>query len=226
MSNAAMLLLSGGQDSATALLWALKRFDEIYALTFNYGQRHAVEVEYARRLADSFGIEHMVIGMAWIGPLLGSALGDHNLEISCEGGYQGLPTTFVPGRNMVLLSLAASIGAARGIYNIVAGMCETDFSGYPDCRRVFIDSFQDTFGLAINGQVTVHTPLMFLDKAKTFALADSLGGVDRIINGTMTCYEGMETLNVWGRGCGKCPACVLRAKGYDQWQSSLTVATT
>jgi len=218
IDDSAIVLLSGGQDSATALLWARQVFQNVYAVTVNYGQRHACEILYAARFALTQGIESMVLDMEWLGPELGSALGDHSLLIASSGGYQNLPTTFVPGRNMVLLSIVASIAAARGIKHIVAGFCETDYSGYPDCRRVFVDAFETAFGFAINGKIQVHTPLMNLDKADTFALAERFGGIGDIIHNTMTCYQGEETLHDWGRGCGVCPACVLRIRGFEKWK--------
>jgi 7-cyano-7-deazaguanine synthase len=216
--ESAIVLLSGGQDSATALVWAKEVFGQVYAVTFRYGQRHECEVNYARRFAMTQGIEPVVIEMPWMGQLLGSSLGNHEDKISAEGGYHGLPNTFMPGRNMILLSIASSIAASRGISHVVGGMCETDFSGYPDCRRVFVDAFEVTFMWAIDGQFYVHTPLMNMDKAQTFALADQLGALGEIIYNTMTCYEGEETLYPWGRGCRVCPACLLRIKGFEKWK--------
>jgi 7-cyano-7-deazaguanine synthase len=216
--GSALVLLSGGQDSATALLWTLALKQSVVALTFDYGQRHRIEVEYAKKIAWTLNVEHIVLNMNWMGQILGSSLGDHNMPISTTGGYQDLPNTFVPGRNMILLSIACSIARVRGIDTVVGGMCETDYSGYPDCRREFVNSFEAAFGYAINGHVHVLTPLMYLNKAQTFAMADDYHALDLIVQNTMTCYEGNETLHEWGRGCGACPACQLRSKGFEKWQ--------
>lgn len=215
--EAAVVLLSGGQDSATSLLWAKAIFQDVIAVTMQYGQRHSIEVKYATRFAATHGVKQILVDMSSLGMALGGALCNHEIPVSGEGNYQGLPSTFTPGRNMILLSVASSIAAGMGISHVVAGMCQTDFSGYPDCRQSFIDAFQAAFGIAINGPFDVHTPLMYLDKAATFDLASKCNGLGDVIHNTMTCYNGDETLWSWGRGCRQCPACLLRIRGFEQW---------
>lgn len=220
-----MVLLSGGQDSTTSLFWALKMFDEVHAISFDYGQRHASELEAARAIASMMHVEHSVVEL---GTLLGrsSALtGDH--ELKAEGGLpdvlmpQGLPTSFVPGRNHMFLSIAAIKAAELGISDIVTGVCQTDYSGYPDCRRVFIDALEVALTTAFPssmGPVRIHTPLMHMTKAETVKLMLRLhpeigrqqGPAYASFCRTVTCYYGARP------GCGTCPACVLRAKGFEE----------
>jgi 7-cyano-7-deazaguanine synthase len=226
--GAALVLFSGGQDSTTCLAWTLDRFSVVETVGFDYGQRHAAELE-ARphiltavrerfpRWRDRLGADHM-LSLDILKAIGGSALTD---EVRIEMGANGLPTTFVPGRNLLFLTAAAALAYRRGSRNLVGGMCETDFSGYPDCRDATIKALGQALDLGIDTHFEIHTPLMWIDKAATWALAESLGGaalIDLIVEETVTCYEGDRThRHVWGYGCGACPACDLRAKGFERY---------
>lgn len=209
----AIVLLSGGQDSTTTLYWALERFDEVYCVGFNYGQSHKVELEQAQMIADRAGVNYKIFNLQ--GLLAKSSLTehtDHNQESYLD---KDLPASFTSGRNILFLTVAASYGAELGINELVTGVCQTDYSGYPDCRRDTIDAMEQTLTLgAGNGTYTIHTPLMYLTKAETFKMAKDLGVLDIIINDTLTDYDGDLTLNEWGRGNLNNPASKLRAKGY------------
>lgn len=226
----AMVLFSGGQDSATCLAWALDRFTTVETVGFDYGQRHRIELEARQRvfaaLGETFpawaarrGSDH-AIDLAVLGGLSETAL-TRETEIALAAN--GLPTTFVPGRNLLFLTFAATVAYRRGIRHLVAGMCETDFSGYPDCRDDTVKALQVALNLGMDTRFVVHTPLMWLDKAATWRLADSLGGAALttvIVEETHTCYRGNRThRHAWGYGCGTCPACRLRADGYQRWQA-------
>lgn len=226
--SAALVLFSAGQDSATCLAWALSKFDRVETIGFAYGQRHAVEMgqrpilrsaiagigpEWAGRLGGD-----VVVDLAGYGALAESALtADRAIEMT----ESGLPSTFVPGRNLVFLSVAAAHAYRRGADTLIGGMCETDFSGYPDCRRDTIDAMQQALSLGLATPVTVATPLMQLTKAQTWGLAHDLGGaplVEAILEHSHTCYEGDRSLrHAWGYGCGVCPACELRANGWREF---------
>jgi len=225
MTSRALVLFSGGQDSTTALAWALERFDEVETVGFDYGQRHRVELDcrvtireslprlsplYARRL----GPDHMV-DLAALGAISETAL-TRDSEIAFA--ETGLPTTFVPGRNLIFLTFAAALAYRRHAKHIVLGVCETDYSGYPDCRDDTIKAMQVALGLGLDRRLVLHTPLMWRDKAQTFALARGLGGDDLlelVIGQSHSCYLGDRShRHAWGFGCGRCPACDLRAKGY------------
>lgn len=205
----AIVLLSGGQDSTTCLAWAVDRFGvgNVRCLTIAYGQRHQLEVEAAERIAEAFGVpihEMLIHGMD------GNALVDASIPIAADGGGADgkLPTTFVPGRNAVFLSLAAGLGAQYGSTDLVTGVCQADYSGYPDCRREFIDSLEQSLSLALDrSRLNIHTPLMWLRKAETVLLMQELGHLDKL-GMTVTCYQGTH--------CGECPACILRRKGFDE----------
>jgi 7-cyano-7-deazaguanine synthase len=228
--EAALVLFSGGQDSTVCLAWALERFARVETLGFDYAQRHRVELEARQRLRERI----LVLDPAWAEKLgedhllhLGAlaAISDTALtrEVAIEVGASGLPTTFVPGRNLVFLAFAGAIGYRRGVKHLVAGMCETDFSGYPDCRDDAIKSMQLALNLGTDRRFVIHTPLMWIDKAATFALAHELGGdalVDLLVEDTHTCYLGDRSRrHDWGYGCGACPACRLRAEGFAKWMS-------
>jgi 7-cyano-7-deazaguanine synthase len=224
-ASTALVLFSGGQDSTTCLAWALARFDRVETLAFDYRQRHAVELEcrtsVLRELrarfpawAERLGEDHL-IDLGVLGAISETAL-TRAVAIDVTAG--GLPTTFVPGRNLIFLAFAGAIAYRRGAKHLVAGMCETDFSGYPDCRDDTIKAMQLALNLGMERRFVIHTPLMWTDKAVTWALAAELGGadlVDLIREHTHTCYQGDRTRrHDWGYGCGSCPACVLRARGY------------
>jgi 7-cyano-7-deazaguanine synthase len=230
-SGAALVLFSGGQDSTVCLAWALERYEHVETVAFDYGQRHAVELTsrlaVLERLRQAFpawasrlGDDH-TITMPELSRISETALTrDREIEMTAAG----LPSTFVPGRNLLFFTYAAALAYRRGIRTLVAGMCETDYSGYPDCRRSTIDALERAISLGMDEPFTLETPLMYVDKAGTWAMADTLGGsalVDLIREDTHTCYLGDRThRNDWGYGCGMCPACELRAKGWQLWRKA------
>ena len=228
MNSRALVLFSGGQDSTVCLAWALARFAQVETVGFDYGQRHSAELaarpailKTLRTMAhgDRLGIDH-VLPLDTLKAIGGSALTE---TMAIEIGAGGLPTTFVPGRNIMFLTAAAALGYRRGISDLVGGMCETDFSGYPDCRDETIKSTEKTLTLALGRYVKTHTPLMWIDKAATWKMAETLGGtalVDLVVNQTVTCYEGDATPHAWGKGCGKCPACDIRARGFAKYKAA------
>lgn len=234
-ATSALVLFSGGQDSATCLAWALERFARVETVGFDYGQRHAVEMQ-ARldvrdgmaqvlpQWADRLGPDH-VVDLTGYGRIADSAL---TAERAIEMDARGLPTTFVPGRNLVFLTCAAALADRRGLEVLVGGMCETDFSGYPDCRRDTIEAMARALSLGLDKPVVIDTPLMALTKAQTWALADQLGGEALnalIAEHTHTCYLGeRQHRHPWGYGCGRCPACELRAQGHTEWLNRATPA--
>ena len=209
----ALVVLSGGQDSTTCLFWAKREFEEVVALSFNYGQKHALEVELAQTIAVSSGVPHTTLDCDLIGRLGRNSLTYTDMEVETgvtEGGRP--PSTFVPGRNLFFLSMAAVYARERGISHLVTGVSQTDFSGYPDCRDAFIRSLNVTLNLALDAQMVIHTPLMWLDKCETWALADELGVLDLVRHNTLTCYNGVP-----GDGGGECPACILRRRGLEAY---------
>ncbi|MBB6635199.1 7-cyano-7-deazaguanine synthase QueC [Cohnella thailandensis] len=206
----AVVVFSGGQDSTTCLFWAKERFAEVEAVTFNYGQRHKLELEVAAEIAKELGVKHHVLDMGLLNQLAPNALTRDDIAIEQKEGE--LPTTFVDGRNMLFLTFAAVLAKQIGATNIVAGVCETDFSGYPDCRDVFVKSLNVTLNLAMDYPFVIDTPLMWLNKEQTWELADSLGAFDFVRRRTLTCYNGIVA-----DGCGECPACKLRKKGLDDY---------
>ncbi|WP_193408801.1 7-cyano-7-deazaguanine synthase QueC [Geobacillus proteiniphilus] len=206
----AVVVFSGGQDSTTCLFWAKKQFGEVEAVTFDYGQRHRREIDVAQAIADELGVRHTVLDLSLLGQLAPNALTRRDVAIEQKKGE--LPTTFVDGRNLLFLSFAAVFAKQRGARHIVTGVCETDFSGYPDCRDVFIKSLNVTLNLAMDYEFVIHTPLMWLTKAETWKLADELGALEFIRTKTLTCYNG-----IIADGCGECPACVLRKRGLDEY---------
>ncbi len=229
-SSSALILFSGGQDSTTCLAWALTRYAHVHTVGFSYGQRHSVELS-ARQVvlaqirrqfpawSTRLEVDH-VLDLPVLGAISQTALTDDRaIEIQANG----LPNTFVPGRNLVFLSLAAALAYRLGAWHLVAGMCETDFSGYPDCRDQTLRTMEKAILLGIDPRFVLQTPLMWLSKAHTWQLAQDLGGdalVGLIQAHTHTCYLGdHHTKQVHGYGCGQCPACELRAKGYAQWQA-------
>lgn len=229
--DAALVLLSGGQDSATCLAWALDRFERVETIGFDYGQRHRVELQCRTALREEFskisvrwkerlGSDHL-LPLATLGEISSTSLTE---DVEIAMGENGIPNTFVPGRNLLFLTFAAAIAYRRGIKHIVTGVCETDFSGYPDCRDDTIKALQVTLNLGMEKKFVLHTPLMWLDKAQTFALSTEIGGaalLDAIIEESHTCYLGDRSRrHRWGYGCGSCPACELRANGYAAFVNS------
>jgi 7-cyano-7-deazaguanine synthase len=224
----ALVLFSGGQDSATCLAWALARFSEVETIGFSYGQRHAVELEVRQHFlaglraafpawAPRLGLDHM-LDLGVIGQMGETAL---TADVAIEMGRNGLPTTFVPGRNILFFTAAAGVAYRRGLRHLVGGMCETDYSGYPDCRDDTLKALQVALNLGLDSRFVVETPLMWLDKAATWQLAEDLGGqtlVSLVIDHTHSCYRGERSIrHEWGHGCGACPACDLRAGGWQRY---------
>jgi len=214
--DAALVLFSGGQDSTTCLYWALHHFKKVEAIGFHYGQKHAVELEQARKIAERAAVPFTVLDLR--GLLRGSALTEHEQDVSAAHPLAPhLPATFVPGRNALFLTLAASYGFTRGIHDLVGGMCQTDYSGYPDCRHEFIDAMERALSLALDTTIRIHTPLMHLTKAETWRLARELGILDVIVELTHTDYNGDRSeRHAWGYGRLDNPASILRARGYEE----------
>ena len=226
--RSALVLFSGGQDSTVCLAWALDRFQHVETVGFDYGQRHAVELAQRGIIRDALSRlsnwgsrlgPDTVVALPELGRLSETAL---TRERAIAFQESGLPNTFVPGRNLLFLTYAAAVGYRRGIHTLVGGMCETDFSGYPDCRQATITAIGEALSLGLDFPVTIETPLMHVDKAGTWAMAERLGGaalVDVVIEHSHTCYLGERSQrHPWGYGCGTCPACDLRAKGYARWR--------
>ncbi len=230
MDTSALVLFSGGQDSTVCLAWALSRFDRVETVGFDYGQRHRAELaarpvilrglrEMFPAWASRLGDDHL-LPLDTLKAIGGSALTD---DVAIAMGESGLPTTFVPGRNVMFLTAAAALGYRRGIADLVGGMCETDFSGYPDCRDETVQATAKALSLGLARPIPIHTPLMWIDKAATWRLAEELGGeklVQLIVAETVTCYQGDPTRHNWGSGCGVCPSCELRAAGYERYRAT------
>lgn len=231
-NSSALVLFSGGQDSTVCLAWALERHERVETVGFDYGQRHSVELQARLTVlseirtrfpgwAGRLGEDH-VLDLRSFGAVADSALtADRAIEMT----ERGLPSTYVPGRNLAFLIYAAALADRRGVSVLVGGMCETDYSGYPDCRRGTLDAMEQTLRLGMERSFIIETPLMWKTKAQTWAMAHDLGGeplVELTVEETHTCYLGQrEPLHAWGRGCGACPACELRAKGFDEWREPL-----
>ncbi len=206
----AIVVFSGGQDSTTCLFWAKERFQEVIALTFDYGQRHQQEVQHAKAIAKELGVEWLPFQLDLFSKLTQNALTSDQVNIEQKEGE--LPSTFVPGRNHLFFSIAAMVAYQREAQHIIVGVSQTDFSGYPDCRDNFVKSLNVTLNLAMEADFQIHTPLMWLDKKGVWALSDQLGAFDYIQQKTLTCYEGIPA-----SGCGVCPACILRQKGLEAY---------
>ena len=213
--NKALVVFSGGQDSTTCLFWAKKHFEEVWALSLHYGQKHDTEVFLAEKIAKKAGVHFEAKNAPLIGSLAANSLTNSDIIMDEEKPVNSFPNTFVPGRNMFFLAIAAVYAREHGIYDLVTGVSQTDFSGYPDCHDSFIRSLNVTINLAMDEQFIIHTPLMWLDKCETWALADSLGVLDIVRNDTLTCYNGIQ-----GDGCGHCPACKLRKEGLEKYLKS------
>ena len=230
-SETALVLFSGGQDSTVCLAWALERFSRVETIGFDYGQRHAIELSVRARLREKMsalnsgwaarlGNDHM-IKLDALAAISDTAL---TRQTAIEIADSGLPTTFVPGRNLMFFCFAGALAYRRGARHLVAGMCETDYSGYPDCRDDTIKAMQVALSLGLDKRVAIHTPLMWIDKAETFALAVEIGGdafLDLLIEDSHSCYLGDRSKrHDWGYGCGTCPACQLRAQGFAKFKTS------
>jgi 7-cyano-7-deazaguanine synthase len=212
MEDSAVVLLSGGQDSTTCLFWAKKHFKEVYALAFRYGQRHENEVEIAREIAQQAAVSFKVCDIDTLKKLTSSSLTDNSVPMDQDKPEDSPPNTFVPGRNMIFLTYAAVYAYSLKVHNLVTGVSQADYSGYPDCRNTFIKSVNASLNLAIDYEFQVHTPLMWRDKEEVWQLADELGVFDLVRNKTLTCYNG-----IIADGCGECPACKLRIKGLNNY---------
>ncbi|MDB1123827.1 7-cyano-7-deazaguanine synthase QueC [Vibrio algarum] len=211
--NKAVVVFSGGQDSTTCLVKAIQEFDEVHAITFDYGQRHKLEIEVAQNLTKELGITaHKVMDVGLLNELAISSLTRDDIPVSHELQDNGLPNSFVPGRNILFLTLAGIYAYQIGAKTVITGVCETDFSGYPDCRDEFVKSINDALVKGMDRELVIQTPLMWLNKAETWALADQYEALELIINQTLTCYNG-----VIGDGCGDCPSCDLRKAGLEDY---------
>lgn len=209
----AVVVFSGGQDSTTCLVQALSQFDEVHAITFDYGQRHSEEIDVAKALANELGCaSHKIMDVSLLGELAISALTRDAIPVSHELMENGLPNTFVPGRNILFLTLAGIYAYQLGADTVITGVCETDFSGYPDCRNDFVKAMEQALNLGMDKQLEIRTPLMWLNKAETWALADKYGKLELVRKQTLTCYNGIK-----GDGCGDCPACLLRRRGLEDY---------
>ncbi|MAI90286.1 7-cyano-7-deazaguanine synthase QueC [Ponticaulis sp.] len=228
--TSALVLFSGGQDSTVCLAWALARYDQVSTVGFDYGQRHSIELTCRQNVLKAFresslntdGLgEDALLDLSVLGQISETSL---TREAEITMSEQGLPSTFVPGRNLIFLTLASAVAYRRAATVMVGGMCETDFSGYPDCRRNTLDAQEQAISLGLDREMVIETPLMHKTKADTFAMAKGLGGdelVEIVVEHTHTCYLGDRSKrHDWGYGCGTCPACDLRANGWDDWQAA------
>lgn len=212
--EAALVCFSGGQDSTTCLFWAKKNFKRVEAVCFTYGQKHSLEIEIARKIATNARVPFQLLDVSLISQLASNSLTDTSIEMDQEKPAGNYPNTFVPGRNMVFLTFAAILARSKGIFNLVTGVSEADFSGYPDCRDTFIRSLNVTLNLAMDESFVLHTPLMNRDKSEVWQLSDELGVFDLVRTQTLTCYNGIPA-----GGCGHCPACQLRNEGLRKYLS-------
>ncbi|MBL4828646.1 MAG: 7-cyano-7-deazaguanine synthase QueC [Aliivibrio sp.] len=214
--SSAIVVFSGGQDSTTCLIQALTQYDHVHCITFDYGQRHSQEIDVAKKVAKELGAtSHKIMDVSLLNELAISSLTRDSIPVSHELQENGLPNSFVPGRNILFLTLAGIYAYQLGAEAIITGVCETDFSGYPDCRDEFVKSINQSLVLGMDRQLKIETPLMWLNKAQTWQLADSFGKLDFVRNHTLTCYNG-----IIGSGCKECPACELRQNGLEEYLSS------
>jgi len=213
-NNAALVLFSGGQDSTVCLFWALKRFVRVETVCFRYGQRHVSEIEAAQAIAATAGVSFRIIDASMIAGLSNNSLTDASVPMDREQTGTTPPNTFVPGRNLLFISMAAVVARERNIANLITGVSQADYSGYPDCRDAFIRSLNVTLNHSMDEQFVIHTPLMQHDKAAVWQLANELGIFELVKTRTVTCYNGIP-----GCGCGECPSCKLRSKGLQQYES-------
>lgn len=214
----AVVVFSGGQDSTTCLLWAKKKYKKVYAVSFDYNQRHKKELECAKSICEELGVEHKILDMELLNQLAPNSLTRDDINVDVEAPSDGTPpNSFVDGRNMVFLLFVAIFAKQKGISDIITGVSQSDFSGYPDCRDIFIKSMNVTLNLAMDYEFDIITPLMWIDKEATWELADSLGGFELVRDKTLTCYNG-----IIGAGCGNCPACKLRKRGLEAYLEKKT----
>ena len=208
----AVVVFSGGQDSTTCLAWAKTRYEKLYAVSFDYGQRHKKELECASDIAKELGAEHIILNLKELNALAPNSLTRADIEVDKEAPTDGVPNSFVEGRNLLFLSYAAIFAKTHGVTDIITGVSQSDFSGYPDCRDIFIKSLNTTLNLAMDYEFDIITPLMWIDKEETWKLADDLGVFDLVREKTLTCYNG-----IIGDGCGECPSCKLRRRGLQRY---------
>ena len=218
----ALVVFSGGQDSTTCLGWAKNRFNEVETITFDYGQKHRVEIEQARKIAQALHVKNTLLSLDAFSQLNDSALIDGSKDIGAQHSvHTNLPASFVPNRNAIFFTLAHAFAQKHGIEHIIIGVNQTDYSGYPDCREPFVKALELALNLGSEATIAFHSPLMHLTKAETFALSKVEGVLDLVINESHTCYNGVHThKHAWGYGCGECPACVLRKQGWESFSNS------
>ncbi|MGL5055241.1 MAG: 7-cyano-7-deazaguanine synthase QueC [Fusobacteriaceae bacterium] len=213
----ALVIFSGGQDSTTCLGYALKKYDQVEAVSFIYGQKHNKEVEIAKKIAEELNVKFHTIDLSFFKDISVSALtsdGDMNGEHPLN---KNLPASYVPNRNALFITISHAMAQTIGAGVLITGVCETDFSGYPDCRNDFVVSLAKSLNIGAESDIFVETPLMYLDKKQTWELAREVGVFELVRTRTLTCYNGVEDLNEWGMGCGQCPSCKLREKGYNEF---------
>lgn len=214
----AVVIFSGGQDSTTCLGWAKNRYDDVVAITFKYGQKHDIEIERAKEICKLMNIEHNIIDISFFGDLVDSAL-THNGDINKKHNrLKDLPSSFVPNRNQMFITIAHAFAQKIQCDILITGVCETDYSGYPDCRMDFIKNIEKTSNIGSNSNIKIEVPLMYLNKSEVFSLAEKEGILDIILNYSHTCYNGCDKMNLWGYGCGDCLACKLRKNGWNKFK--------
>lgn len=213
----AVVIFSGGQDSTTCLAWSKNRAQETYALSFIYGQKHNVEIQQAKKIAEAMAVPLRVVDISFYAQMVNSALFGEGDVNSSHQDQSDLPASFVPNRNALFILLSHSFAQTQKADTIITGVCQTDYSGYPDCRQDFITSLESSLNLGSNQNIKIVTPLMSLTKAETFQLAQEEGVLDLVLKESHTCYNASAVMNDWGRGCNKCAACHLRAKGYYEF---------
>lgn len=219
----AIVIFSGGQDSTTTLGWALNRYDSVECISFNYGQKHSIELQQAQIICEKYNLNHIIVDISFLNTLVDSALTSNGDVNNAHPRLKHLPASFVPNRNALFITLAHAYAQKVAADVLVTGVCQTDYSGYPDCRQVFIESIQESLRLASDIEIEIKTPLMYLNKAQTFKLAQQEGVLEDVISLSHTCYNGNRELShPWGFGCGECPACKLRAKGWEDFAKELS----
>ena len=216
-NNKALVLFSGGQDSTTCLFWAKKHFKDVYAVGFDYGQRHRTEIEAARKIAENAEVPYRILKIDLLSQITSNALTSQQIDVEKEKPDERPPNTLVEGRNMLFLTYSAILAKSMDVHHLVTGVGQADFSGYPDCRNDFIVSINQTLNLSMDYSYTIHTPLMWKNKTEIWQLADELGVFELIKNETVTCYHGIK-----GTGCGECPACYLRKRGLENYLKQRT----
>ncbi|MGK0291091.1 MAG: 7-cyano-7-deazaguanine synthase [bacterium] len=218
MKQKALVIFSGGQDSTTCLGWALNRYSEVTAITFQYGQKHIIEIDQSRIICEQLNVPQFVLDVSFFGNIVHSALTEEDGDMNQKHeDNPNLPSSYVPNRNAFFITLAHSYAQTIKAEVLVIGVCQTDYSGYPDCRDVFIKSIETSLNLGSERQIEILTPLMNITKAETFQLAKTEKVFDLVLEQSHTCYNGSPLMNSWGRGCGDCPACGLRQKGYEEF---------